>query len=272
MRFAVPGLAALALAAALQPSQAADLPYKMPVKAPMAEPVYNWYGFYIGGHIGYGWGSDPVNFTGATGGYVPLIASGSIPGSIANNASGLVGGLQWGENYQFGAWILGIDSDFSWTDIKASQTFTSPAPMTTTGSQKLEWLSTTRGRVGYLIQPNLMIFGSGGVADGKTQVTVSNFSGLPCTVPTACAGVSANKTRWGWAAGAGIEYATGPWLWRLEYLHYDLGSQTFTYSDTVTAANTLTTSTRFAGDLVRGALSYKFDWTPLDLLTGSKHF
>jgi outer membrane immunogenic protein len=256
MRWTVSSLAALALAVSLQPTRAADLP-GMPVKAPYATPVYNWYGFYIGGHIGYGWGSDPITFSGATG----TLALIGAPPSIADDARGLIGGLQWGSNYQFGSWVLGIDSDFSWTDIHSSQTITTAR--VNFGDQKLEWLSTTRGRVGYLIQPNLLIFGSGGVADGRTKVSVSN------TVAGIGAFGNASENRWGWAAGAGIEYAWDTWLLRLEYLHYDLGDLNFTYRDTI-GAGTLTSSTRFAGDIVRGAISYKFNWTPLDLLLGKR--
>jgi len=37
-------------------AQAADLPNKKPVyKAPVAAQ-FSWTGFYIGGHVGYGWG------------------------------------------------------------------------------------------------------------------------------------------------------------------------------------------------------------------------
>src|SRR5262249_32556904 len=71
---------------------AADL--SRPVyKAPPAGvlPVqYDWTGFYIGGHIGYGWSkntfSDP---------FVPFSAS-------DNSSNGVMGGGQVGFNYQVG--------------------------------------------------------------------------------------------------------------------------------------------------------------------------
>ena len=38
-------------------AMAADLAARMPVKAPpVAATVFSWSGFYIGGHVGYGWG------------------------------------------------------------------------------------------------------------------------------------------------------------------------------------------------------------------------
>jgi len=268
----VPGLAALALTAALQTASAADLPARMPVKAaPYAAPGYNWYGFYVGGHVGYGWGNDAVSFSNTTGGYAGLIGT-SIPFSAADQPKGVLGGIQWGSNWQFGQWVLGIDSDFAWTDIHSSETVTIGGGIARANfvDQKLDWLSTTRARAGFLLQPNLMIFGSGGIAAGRANVSVANnLVGVACTVGNACPNDNARDTLWGWAAGAGIEYATGPWLWRLEYLHYDLGDLTFTYSDRITAS-TVTASTNFSGDIVRGAISYKFDWQPLDLITGRR--
>src|SRR5215470_14460207 len=263
MRWSVSSLATLALAASLQSTYAADLPSQMPVKAPYAPPVYNnWYGFYFGGNIGYGWGSDPINVSGVTGSFVGA----PIPLSITNDASGVIAGVQWGSNYQFGSWVIGIDSDFSWTDIHNSQTITNT--YVSIGQQSLEWLSTSRGRLGFLIQPNLLIFGSGGIADGRAEVNVSHtLTGAACTAAAACAFGSESKVRWGWAAGGGIEYLWNSWLLRVEYLHYDLGDVNFTYSD-VAGTGTLNSSTKFAGDIVRGAISYKFNWTPLDLVLG----
>ncbi len=43
------------------PALAADIAPRMPVKAPVIAPAYNWSGFYIGGHVGYGW--DPASAT-----------------------------------------------------------------------------------------------------------------------------------------------------------------------------------------------------------------
>jgi outer membrane immunogenic protein len=48
----VVGLGALAAV----PATAAD----MPLKAPPPVVVYNWTGFYVGGNVGYSWGSGDV--------------------------------------------------------------------------------------------------------------------------------------------------------------------------------------------------------------------
>ena len=75
---------------------------------------------------------------------------------------------------------------------------------------------------------------------------------------------------WGWAAGAGIEYASGPWQFRLEYLHYDLGTLNFVMRDLIVRrVNVINASVRERGDMVRGAITYRFNWTLLGLLFGT---
>ena len=49
----ISGVSTIALT---QVASAADLPQKAPAYTP-PPPVYNWTGFYIGGHVGYSWGS-----------------------------------------------------------------------------------------------------------------------------------------------------------------------------------------------------------------------
>ena len=70
------------------------------------------------------------------------------------------------------------------------------------------------------------------------------------------------------APAAASNTARGPWMFALEYLHYDLGTQSFNYGDRH-LAGLLSASTRFSGDMVRGAISYRFNWTPLGLIFGT---
>jgi outer membrane immunogenic protein len=228
----------------------------MPVKATPAAKPYNWYGFYIGGHAGYGWGSNAIDLT-----YGPAFAG--LPASEAGNAHGFLGGLEYGTNYQFGRWVLGTESDYSFGTISSSQT-TTTGGFSNSGSQKLSGFSTSRGRVGYTIQDNLLLFGTAGLADGTAKTSASAV-GAGCGP---CFGGSASKTLWGWTAGAGIEYATGPWSMKVEYLHYDLGNLNLNMVDATVAGATVSTSTRYAGDIVRAGVNYHFTWTPWELIFG----
>ncbi len=83
-------LAGIALGAfgAQAPARAADI--RLPVKAPAFAAVYNWTGFYLGAHVGYGNGSfgpgtNPHPLQGVF-----------FPPSV----TGLIGGYQAGYNRQ----------------------------------------------------------------------------------------------------------------------------------------------------------------------------
>jgi outer membrane immunogenic protein len=261
MRLISTGLiAVVATIAATRITLSADLP--APAYAPPVAAPYNWTGSYIGGNIGYGWGSDPIDLT-----PFAVFPAGAVPISLADNPRGVLGGVQYGTNWQFNRVVLGWDSDFSFSDIKASQTvFTAPGGIATSAEQKLDWLSTTRGRLGYLITDNLLLYGTGGLASGRASANTF-ITQVGC--PISCLGGSESKTSWGWAAGGGLEYAIGHWLVRAEYLHYDLGDLNFNVVDPRTVALVAATN-KVSGNIVRGALSYKFDWTFWDLLFGRR--
>src|SRR3954462_15633317 len=76
-------------------------------KAPPAGalPVaYDWTGFYVGGHLGYGWAKK--DWSDSFGLF-----------DVSSRSSGFLGGGQAGFNYQIGQFVLGAEGDFSWTGI-----------------------------------------------------------------------------------------------------------------------------------------------------------
>ena len=252
-----------------QIASAADLPTKAP--APAVVAPYSWYGFYIGIQGGYAWGRDAINLTPDVN-YAPAAAAGVFPTSLASDPRGALGGIQFGSNWQFGRVVVGTASDFSFSDIKASQTsFSNPAvgTVTTLGTQKLEWLSTTRLRVGYAVADTVLLYGTGGLADGRASAS-SSVRLTGCTGTGNCPAGSDAKTLWGWAAGGGVEYAMGRWSVNVEYIHYDLGHLNFNMTDPTFPSGFIATSTKFSGDIVRGGINYRFDWTPWDLIFGRR--
>src|SRR3954451_8091617 len=84
------------------PALAADIPVKAPARSPTS-PVYDWSGFYLGGHLGYLWGKTRVVDDGV------LTESGA-------RTNGVIAGLLAGFNWQTGPVVLGIEGDFGWTD------------------------------------------------------------------------------------------------------------------------------------------------------------
>jgi outer membrane immunogenic protein len=72
---------------------AADMSVR-PAYAPPPLPVYTWTGIYWGANIGYSWGKETNTAT---------LFGGSI--SESQKLDGVIGGIQTGYNYQFGAWV-----------------------------------------------------------------------------------------------------------------------------------------------------------------------
>ena len=249
--------AAAAIGFASTPAIAADLGVpgaNAPAVAPI-RAVYDWTGFFVGAHVGYGWSSEAIALTP----FGPYPA-GTIPAAIAANANGLVGGVQYGTNWQLQRVVLGTESDFSFTGIRESGLAATHAAIR--GEQKLPFFGTTRVRAGYAVDDNVLVYATGGLANGRAE---TDFSAAGPGVATFG---SKHRSLWGWGAGGGIEYGIGPWSAKIEYLHFDLGTETFYAFDARTSGAFTRVSTRFAGDMVRAGVDYRFAWTPWQVLFG----
>ena len=127
--------------------------------------------------------------------------------------------------------LIGAGRTFvSGADIKGTETvFRTPV------SDKTDALASSRVRVGYVLLPNLLAYGTGGAGYGHSSLSVPREE------------VDINQ--FGWVAGAGLEYKVwGNFIARAEYLHYDFAKEALDHG--FNAAETV--------DLVRGGLSYKF--------------
>lgn len=153
--FALRTVIALAFAgiAGTTVASAADLPSRSTAYAPSYSPsLSNWQGFYVGAHLGGGFGSvGPVD------------------------TSGILAGLQGGYNHQIDRFVIGGEADITWSDISNSG-FTEKA--------RNDWLGTIRGRAGYSFG-NVLAYGTVGVAFanakysnvfGVTENTVSGWT------------------------------------------------------------------------------------------------
>jgi outer membrane immunogenic protein len=144
-----------------------------------------------------------------------------------------------GYNYQLGSWVLGLEGDWDWADIKDSV-----ACGAFTCETKNSWLATARGRIGYAFDRWLPYF-TGGVAFGKVEANGSN--------PAA---TGASDTRTGWTVGGGLEYAfLGNWSAKIEYLYVDLGSFN---CGTSCAVGVVSNDVDFKTNIIRAGLNYKF--------------
>jgi outer membrane immunogenic protein len=190
-------------------------------------PVYNWTGFYVGAHAGYGWGSGDHSFTDyPAGAFAFPFSIGQVPRSIGTDPDGFVGGGHVGYNWQVGArGLIGIEGDLSAANIRGggSRSFAEiPFVANATFSsvhQSLDWLATVRARAGVTFD-RLLVYATAGVAFGGVE---SSFLVSAPAIASTIGGQSSD-TLAGWTAGAGAEYAfAGNWSARVQWLYYDLG-------------------------------------------------
>lgn len=216
-----------ALAADLPPP-VAPAPVAPVAYAPAA--IYNWTGIYIGGHAGGGFGnsswSDP--FSG---------------GSNTFNSSGFLGGAQVGANLQFNMLVLGVEGDFSWTNLKGSGT-DSLGDSINTG---VNWTSTATGRIGAAFD-RFLVYGKGGVAFAQDH---SSFT------DTFANSASTTFTRTGWTVGAGLEYGiTRNLSARIEYDYLGFGSQTLNFTTPTTPL--YTSNANLNVQEIKAGLNFRF--------------
>jgi outer membrane immunogenic protein len=217
--------AIVGLAVASQTALAADMPVRKPlppqgvVKAP--PPIFNWSGFYVGVHGGYGWGSSSIND--------PAF------GASYDTNGWLLGGLA-GVNYQVGQTVFGVEADINWSNFEGSAACGAGGICSTS----VDWFGTLRGRLGYAAD-RFMPYVTGGLAFG--DVAASTAFG------------SASDTRFGWTAGVGAEYAISQNMsWKTEYLYVDLGK----FDCGVACGGVTPTDADFSTHIVRTGLNVRF--------------
>jgi outer membrane immunogenic protein len=238
----VGALAAVISLGAAQTALAADLPARPVYKAPAAMPlVYNWSGIYIGGHIGGAWNNvDGIDSFGL-GGNPP---TGAVLGA---NSSGFIGGGQIGANWQWGSMVLGLQGDFSATDLSGSASaapigFPPPAAF----NYKTDWVSTLTGRIGYA-QNNWLAYFKGGAAWAKNKYSVTNVG----------VDFEGSDTTTGWTIGGGVEWGFTPnWSAFIEYDYVDLGSRTVTAVDALQGPASETAKQNI--QMVKAGINYRF--------------
>jgi outer membrane immunogenic protein len=226
-KFLVAGIAAAAFCGA--PAFATDMPVRAPVyKA--AAPYDPWTGFYVGGSIGARWSN--VDWR--------TINIGGAPASSNDNPAHLdkttirVGGYV-GYNWKVApSWLVGLEADIAWGD--SSKTHTPfpgiGPPLFGAGhdfvTAKLGWDGSIRGRVGFLVNPNWLVYATGGAAwqQIKTSATCDNTGLSFCGIVV---NESNSTTKAGWTVGGGIEaMLSSNWFGRIEYRYADFGHVTNT--------------------------------------------
>jgi len=201
-------------------AHAADLPVKK--AAPEPEPPLEWRGFYFGVNAGYDWSiTNTVQQTyldTLPGGFATNAVVGNVPGLAAIRSQEFIGGGQVGWNWQFGKrFLFGFEADIQGLAGGAgSVSFISP---TTAAffSKTISDLGTVRARLGYLINPNFLVYGTGGLAYGQGTLQSSYYGNWVASLALLDYQTS---TLPGYTVGGGAEWRFLPqWSVKAEYLY-----------------------------------------------------
>jgi outer membrane immunogenic protein len=179
---------ALVLACVAQPSFAADMPARVAkAPAPVAAPLFNWSGFYLGSYIG--WQKSE---------YV------DVDDPPSEEIKGWTTGYIAGWNYQTGNWVWGIEGDYglSYADGPGNGNFT---------GAKIKAVANARVRAGWAFD-RVLWFVAGGVSWANLGIEHNPYQ---------------TETFRGWTLGAGVDWAYSESLiLRLEYLFADFKERT----------------------------------------------
>lgn len=223
---------------------------------------FSWTGFYFGASSGYGIGGDSnVNSKGQLGANIANIATGARPGSVDLQRNGFMGAAQVGYNWQKGSIVYGLEADIAFTNIDDKRDFVTPQIATGLAQSnivksELEYLGTVRGRLGYASDRTLL-YGTAGLAYGGTRASFDMFAPSGVRQFTD----SASDAKFGYAVGAGVEYAvTDHFTLKTEYLYYRLEKEKLNVSAIAGTgvAGGYDSSFRNDAHLLRVGLNYKF--------------
>jgi len=221
---------AILLSAVAAPVLAADLP----AFAPPPVPIFSWTSCFMGAHIGGAWDqgslTDPAALVENS-----ILGTVVTPGnSVGVNSSGLIVGGHVGCDYQFGfsPWVVGAEGAVSGANLRGSTNFALPLGGPNdiaTNTAKTDFLPSVTARLGYALGNWLFYARAGGAWAGNKYSITGTF------VPTATPfGFEAVDNRFGWTAGAGVEWAFAQvWSARLEYDYLGLGHRSALLSDSI---------------------------------------
>jgi outer membrane immunogenic protein len=270
------GSVALVALGTVAPAIAADMGVaRRPVAYVAAS---NWTGCHIGGSFGDAWGRSP-GYSATPQSTFGVVAPPPAPTGQQSGAFDLTGaimGVYAGCDYQAGAWVFGVEGDWSKTN-KEGQSFVTSDPNTIgifgpgyEFSAKERWLATLRGRLGYAVD-KWLLFVSGGAAwmsvDNSEHcgfITAGTFCTAALLPLVGSALLQTDRVR-GYTVGAGIDYALSyGWSVRSEYLYVKIRDYTTfspgTLVNGLPQLNVAPTflSTKLTNNIFRFGLAYKF--------------
>lgn len=177
---------------------AADLP-RPPVYKAAPAALDLWTGWIVGANVGYDWGSASAI-------------------GVSQNTNGFMGGASFGYRQKIGSWVLGLEGDAGFGSADGTHVFNKFV----SANFKTDFVGSARVVAGYLVMPDLLVYGTGGAA----------FSNSRLKVTAGKTTLSDSEHPFGWTIGAGAEYQLASvgwqnWSTKIEYRHDDFGSSAF---------------------------------------------
>ena len=191
---------------------------------------------YIGINGGAGWATSESNLN--VGGLLAAPPF-SIPGIAANlplsshGLNGFLAGGQVGYNWQTGKFLLGIEGDGDWANIKG----TTPCVIIFACTAKERWNADITARVGVLPMSDLLVYVKGGATWANMNYTFGNSITIAgAGGGTASVTSNVTNTQVGGLLGFGTEYMFLPhWTAKIEYDYADYGKHNQNFPVTASA-------------------------------------
>jgi outer membrane immunogenic protein len=247
----------------------------------MAEPIafHRWASFYAGLNAGFGRPQESFEV-------VPAGALISIPfdGSLGwgqslagSSTAGFTGGGEIGYNWQpLDQLVFGLEADAQYFggSVHNDGSFHSSVPPSAPGgfatlsnsvSSTTPWFGTLRGRIGTtIVNPNLLVFATGGLAYGQEKVDATITATAPGAILVSVWPFNQSQTGFGYTLGGGAEWAVdGRWSVKAEYLYISLpaiaqvSATTFLGPSAFPTDQMSLTSSRNVLNIVRFAVNYR---------------
>jgi outer membrane immunogenic protein len=193
-----------------------------------AAPTSNWTGLQTGANGGNS--SLAQNFAEPGAFLCPLSPCAETPFTFSGHPSTITVGGFLGYRVQSGALVAGIEGDVAWKRATTSYVQSGITPLyvseTFTGSLTQGWDGSLRARLGTLLTPSVLAYGTAGLALGTVSGSFSYNAqyGEDYLAASVSGAKSWSDIQLGYTLGAGIELDVGMGLKaRLEYRFTDFG-------------------------------------------------